>query len=99
TSCLSDWSSDVCSSDLGDVLAVGARPHVVRVPLGGGEERPQGLVDRREIPEADAVAGGEEEAAAGAELHPHPAAVRQEGDRQHEIGRASCRERGYVEEV
>src|SRR5205814_6256475 len=40
TRCLSDWSSDVCSSDLGSEVDAEARGARVRLRPGGGEGRP-----------------------------------------------------------
>src|SRR3546814_4101242 len=84
---ISDWSSDVCSSDLEDVLAV--------VCAGGEHLRP---VDDPLVAVADGtgLAGGHIRPALGlgiAQAQPHVTAVH---PRQHfvfEVGRASCRER------
>src|SRR5205814_4079333 len=90
TRCLSDWSSDVCSSDLfgaGQVLVLAAA-----TGLDGYDERP--LLDTTGwvtlLANLDRIA--ERAAATGrlATLHPHVGTL---VERPEEIGRASCRER------
>src|SRR5205814_4016852 len=71
TRCLSDWSSDVCSSDLGLVLWSPLKDRVL-----GGALKKAGK-DRRTSDNTQ-----------------HTIAKHRE-----QIGRASCRERGEVEEV
>src|SRR5690606_40974351 len=80
-----DWSSDVCSSDLGGGHG-GGRPSAVRarqVLLDDPGDQRVGLV---QLPAVDG--GGEARLAFAARLRQHLAAVI-----AHEIGRASCRER------
>src|SRR3546814_9826813 len=77
---ISDWSSDVCSSDLDEVV--------------GGEHRKQD--ERRQDAEGDPEDGGEADAHehAGRVDHvPFGVAPQDEGEEQAEIGRATCRER------
>src|SRR3546814_17770627 len=88
---ISDWSSDVCSSDLG-----GARGEPVD---GGGDRSARGGAGRgsgarrrrRRIvpPQEDAEEGAEEGAAAGRAAE----AGGRGRSRSEQIGRASCRER------
>src|SRR3546814_7694320 len=87
---ISDWSSDVCSSDLGGVEPLQRRQRIVQVleDLGGDHsvgrrkagQRPGARARQRLAGEAHATAqpGGEVEA--------------QGRDVREEIGRASCRE-------
>src|SRR5436305_7985588 len=80
TRCGRDWSSDVCSSDLGPRARPG-RP---------GRARGPGPTDGRRQPAgAGAGAGG-----GGAGLHPRAVGPGRRGGA--EIGRASCRERGKM---
>src|SRR3546814_7288034 len=79
---ISDWSSDVCSSDLERDDGVGEERAVVAVP----DE------------EADAGAaldhfGRDNRQPAHADTDPEPGEYIGHRRRQHEIGRASCRER------
>src|SRR5205814_6887902 len=93
TRCLSDWSSDVCSSDL--------QPFEVQV---GQAPDPHPLADPADVPRLD---GPEEEFADRGEPGELPAAAEDHLGRQvevlnepaAEIGRASCRERGWMSEV
>src|SRR5205814_7768574 len=94
TRCLSDWSSDVCSSDL-----------IACTPVGVGSS----ARDRQERPHAAAVGLGAQDAQEGAlDISGDQRATVMEGDgwpqvkdvtqgTAVEIGRASCRERGEVE--
>src|SRR5262245_66680468 len=82
TRCLSDWSSDVCSSDLVNGTRVVAREE--EDGDRGGEGTVVGGEPATESKDAGDGDGGEEEA-------------RRFGEEQ-QIGRASCRERGYNSE-
>src|SRR5205814_6212008 len=96
TRCLSDWSSDVCSSDLFEEVAVG-REGLDPTLRAAATQRQGGrhirLVleadNRRDLLEALQVRWIEVE---------HRSAVAEDAgiDVDHEIGRASCRERGEV---
>src|SRR5947199_3507263 len=82
TRCLSDWSSDVCSSDLSVTSAT--RPFPYRYVQVKGR-----VADVTE---------------SGADAHIDALAKKYTGqdryaNRKPEIGRASCRERGKIEEV
>src|SRR5205814_3172366 len=90
TRCLSDWSSDVCSSDLGLVMRDGRERHHVFVRgahggacRGGG---PAGIGDR--VGRLIAHRLGVELRGGGARRTGGSAGARVQ------IGRASCRERG-----
>src|SRR5262245_63211412 len=79
TRCLSDWSSDVCSSDL-----AGGGEHV---PSGGGARlRVEDLLLHHQVLPFLVVVEAQ-----------HAQAVGRDGDHRvgEEIGRASCRERGW----
>src|SRR3546814_9646651 len=75
---ISDWSSDVCSSDLGDAAGLAVQQGARHVVPGhqAGEEGEMRLAGR----EAQVLGAG-----AAQRLHG--------GDAAAEIGRASCRER------
>src|SRR3546814_8677345 len=88
---ISDWSSDVCSSDLGEDAA--AEAHEDRNERSAERERGQCLDD-------DPIIGS---VAGGAGQIPEEARDREQAEPGHqhagdgaraEIGRASCRERG-----
>src|SRR5205814_6777661 len=87
TRCLSDWSSDVCSSDLS------TPPPVAEVVVNAYVLTAEGGVERQEVKLLI-------ECSLGQVSVPHPE-VRREmlllsvaRAREEEIGRASCRERG-----
>src|SRR3546814_14719700 len=98
---ISDWSSDVCSSDLDDLLAVVEAHHVLLqsaavAVAGDGGERLLHCLDRRAL----GVAGNDDQAVAQlaeaiAADQRSLAAVKHVGQLWigQEIGRASCRER------
>src|SRR3546814_16694018 len=95
---ISDWSSDVCSSDLGcrGFLDLGERGG--HIAAAGGARRVGGGADDDEVVvhhvgAADAVALGDERLFRRLGMHEEHAAVAVQ------IGRASCRERvcKYVE--
>src|SRR5438093_9186624 len=77
TRLVSDWSSDVCSSDLDLLFPVGAQRVPAVVPDHGGRAEAQRPTPLLQLPAHIHVVAG------GAEL-------------RIEIGRASCRERGYI---
>src|SRR3546814_15850058 len=82
---ISDWSSDVCSSDLADPDQDERRTlhHELAPAVEVGERRDEEMVERA----AGIVAHGEEKQEAGQ----HGERDRQQ--RRRKIGRASCRER------
>src|SRR3546814_16478412 len=88
---ISDWSSDVCSSDLRDRAAVDVELGRVGAHLAqpGERDRCEGLVDLVEIDVVDGEAG------AGQRPTRRPDRLLEHDDRiaAGEIGRASCRER------
>src|SRR5260221_522831 len=94
---LCDWSSDVCSSDLGAAMARQEdREGGALAGLAVDEDEAAGLLD-------DAVDGGEAEAGAGADflgreerLEDAREILARDADADAEIGRASCRERGEI---
>src|SRR5205814_7998959 len=87
TRCLSDWSSDVCSSDLLDEIAV-SRSAAEEIEAEQREEMTVGRI-------AVGVARGEMR-----DMDLHPGAGPADAvDFLHEIGRASCRERVEIRGV
>src|SRR5205814_5139318 len=91
TRCLSDWSSDVCSSDLAYQLRARVRELVRDLPEGhdvrGYAEKQMELLDRLG------------HASSKAEEGPRVARDRPGWDEiPREIGRASCRGRGLISE-
>src|SRR5205814_7017486 len=93
TRCLSDWSSDVCSSDLGGDLAVKQHDH--RAVVGQSVAAPV-FQETREVLHAAAVGTGGGLHDAGQERGVDGGAGRIliVGLGVIEIGRASCREGG-----
>src|SRR5262249_60122408 len=91
---VSDWSSDVCSSDLGARLGPDWTAPAVLAWLT--KTRTQPLLDAPHDPLAY-LAAVLDQALTGDNEPPHPARRHTEHRRQlaAEIGRASCRERGY----
>src|SRR3546814_15880818 len=91
---ISDWSSDVCSSDLQAALEVGRRLFpLLEIGLLAGDERGDESLVLRLVERAVHVVGG---AAAGAGLvvaRLHPGLGEVDRLLVDEIGRASCRER------
>src|SRR5205814_7928663 len=90
TRCLSDWSSDVCSSDLGaaqisDWLIVSGGRELVAAKL---------ITKRRAIRDVVQLHEDSEPLVRTEREVPRHASV--EVDERKEIGRASCRERGEV---
>src|SRR3546814_10509051 len=105
---ISDWSSDVCSSDL--LGRQVGEPHILErlAPLGAGARRDRGL---GELDIALSIAAPDEaervaavaldhgrlrllfEFGADSEIEVDAATERQEADIVGQIGRASCRER------
>src|SRR3546814_4778242 len=79
---ISDWSSDVCSSD----LAVGGQADPLDVALADDLARLQPLPQHRHLGQRQGAAGDRQ---AGLRL----AGGRRDGQGQEEIGRAACRER------
>src|SRR3546814_5450326 len=76
---ISDWSSDVCSSDLSAELAI------PRAHLGPELGDQRGFVGTRELRDGPDAEGLQ----SAGDLRPHAPQI----DRGAEIGRASCRER------
>src|SRR5437899_4176751 len=104
TRCLSDWSSDVCSSDLDplnlDEPAEALDQHKGRNRRGdhrgyhraGRGGKPNAPVDERLVPHGEAESEEHRRKAEdGDEPPPERLPLQEERD---EIGRASCRERG-----
>src|SRR3546814_19893517 len=92
---ISDWSSDVCSSDLGEI-AIAKRIEAGReMMIGGICESPltmRALVAWRDQPKEGGILLRDVidlEATYGAETDPSAAAAAPAGD---ELGRSSCRE-------
>src|SRR5205814_2880871 len=83
TRCLSDWSSDVCSSDL--------YLRVRRIPYVAVDEARKTLLPRGPV----ATVRSPEEIGSAASLKSFDFVIYGQGANQ--IGRASCRERGWVE--
>src|SRR3546814_5672024 len=79
---ISDWSSDVCSSDLDDHAELHLLPSARRREKGSLRSRRQGRIGQLSINATSAYQGVESMAASGARNHDY-----------HQIGRASCRER------
>src|SRR3546814_15079870 len=92
---ISDWSSDVCSSDLGKPVVAHFRPGVEREPgIKPGGERAEHDLERKHDGERDdgrriarGPGGGIARKLEQVERRPHQPA------KDEEIGRASCRER------
>src|SRR5262245_65238773 len=89
TRCLSDWSSDVCSSDLVTACPPPLNPvdHSV-IQLGRSDLRLKRIDLRFVWKDPHAEHALRRRAATGNGLEPRL-----------EIGRASCRERGWIQEV
>src|SRR3546814_17174027 len=86
---ISDWSSDVCSSDLHEGADLGVEPRVVQVEVLADDavEHAQ-EPDHQQRQRGDAVA-----AVDAAEFRQHGAVHAAAQQHGLEIGRASCRER------
>src|SRR5262245_63018704 len=84
TRCLSDWSSDVCSSD----LPVRGEPHDRRLEAAEAVHRRVPVLQR----EAVAI----ERVLEAEGPHGHGGYEEEDHDGVPEIGRASCRERGQI---
>src|SRR5206468_7161883 len=85
-----DWSSDVCSSDLGADFLECAQPGLEAGATGGVQAGAVGLVIGRLIDDADAELHAQlDERLAYADVE----VVRLDNAGPREIGRASCRER------
>src|SRR3546814_18560005 len=91
---ISDWSSDVCSSDLEDAAERLAADHQRMFRRAGAQHR---VGDRHGVEEARADRGDVEgDAVRNAEQRLHLGGARRKriiGSRGREIGRATCRER------
>src|SRR3546814_9556842 len=92
---ISDWSSDVCSSDLGELLAtcdrIRRRGMKVTPVRAAGDLMPLVEADDHILLVADGLRAGGTHYAAIAK--PGSAAILVTGDTMLKIGRASCRER------
>src|SRR3546814_20307041 len=98
---ISDWSSDVCSSDLGEeAVAVVVRQHRLGVEAGGGGA----CKARRAAERAGVVLAAVDAVGVAGEGVDTGGSLKRDGQRQQElgvapaaplaeIGRASCRER------
>src|SRR5207245_4502486 len=94
TRCYRDWSSDVCSSDLAEVRELELRGVDAELRCGG--EIRSALAER--IGGTGEPLGGELDADRGVALLRPAKDLHYGGERSHEIGRASGRERGEREE-